>query len=253
MPEQPLVPETHGAQPKGAVAWYGKLPSLGDFVGRRMPHALTTEWDTWLRSGMDELRTLNSTTWPEKFVSAPLWFFMAPAAVTGTAVVGALAPSMDRVGRYYPLTVMATAPHATSSLAEDARVRVFLSGARAAIVEARRLTLSPEELDQRISHLASPFESIGATPREPSLIDDILSDLCEASYAHQVPDERVQLPHGEWRRRMTRPSEHSLWWVTPTPRWGYDEHVHHGVLDRSLFAHLFMQQPPVPELGISPP
>ncbi|MFN7152673.1 MAG: type VI secretion system-associated protein TagF [Acidovorax sp.] len=252
MSEQPLAPEARSAQPEGAVAWYGKLPSLGDFVGRRMPHALSTEWDTWLRSGMDELRALNSTTWPEKFVTAPLWFFAVPAAVTGTAVIGALAPSMDRVGRYYPLTVMATAPHATSSLADDARVRVFLSGARAAIVEARRLTLSPEELDQRLSHLASPFESASATPREPSLIDNILADLSEASYAHQAADERVQLPRGDWRNRTARGSENSLWWVTPTPRWGYDEHVHRGVLDRSLFAHLFMKQPPSSEPHVSP-
>jgi type VI secretion system protein ImpM len=247
MPEQPLVSEARNSHKgRGAIAWYGKLPSLGDFVGRRMPHALTTEWDTWLRSGMDELRTLGSSSWAEKFVSAPLWFFMSPAAVTGTAVVGALAPSMDRVGRYYPLTVMATAPYAASSLADDARVRVFLSGARAAILEARRLTLSPEALDQRISYLASPFEAVDSTPREPSLIDDILSDLSEASYAHQTPEDRVQLPHGEWRHRMTHASEHSLWWVTPTPRSLYEEHIHHGDLNRSLFAHLFMQQRPAP-------
>ena len=252
MPEQPLAPDARGAQSQGAVAWYGKLPSLGDFAGRRMPHALTTEWDAWLRSGMDELRALNSTAWSENFVNAPLWFFAAPASVTGTAVVGALAPSMDRVGRYYPLTVMATAPHATCMLADDARLRVFLSGARAAIVEARRLTLTPEELDQRLSHLVSPFESVGASSREPTLIDDILSDLSEASYAQQAPGEQVQLPSGAWRLRLAGASDVSLWLVTPTLRWAYDEHVHRGALDRSLFAHLFMKQRPS-ELHVSPP
>ena len=88
MPEQPLIHETRGVQPQGTVAWFGKLPSLGDFVGRRMPHALTAEWDAWLRSGMDEFRALNGNAWSEKFVNAPLWFFVAPAAVTGTAVIG---------------------------------------------------------------------------------------------------------------------------------------------------------------------
>ena len=156
MPEQPLIQETRGVQPQGTVAWFGKLPSLGDFVGRRMPHALTAEWDAWLRAGMDEFRALNGNAWHEKFVNAPLWFFVAPAAVTGTSVVGALAPSMDRVGRYYPLTVMATAFRTDSLLADDERLRTFLAGARAAIVEARRLTLSAEELDQRVEPSAQP-------------------------------------------------------------------------------------------------
>ncbi len=246
MPEQPLIQETRGVQPQGTVAWFGKLPSLGDFVGRRMPHALTAEWDAWLRAGMDEFRALNGNAWHEKFVNAPLWFFVAPAAVTGTSVVGALAPSMDRVGRYYPLTVMATAFRTDSLLADDERLRTFLAGARAAIVEARRLTLSAEELDQRVNHLPNPFDAGEAIAREPSLIDVILSDLSEASSAHQAPNARVQLPVGEWRHRVSRTSEQSLWWTTPTPRLGYQEHLHHGVLDRSLFVQLFMKQPTTP-------
>ena len=246
MPGQPLIPETHGVQRQGTVAWFGKLPSLGDFVGRRMPHALTTEWDGWLRSGMEEFRTLNGNAWAEKFVNAPLWFFVAPASVTGTAVIGALAPSMDRVGRYYPLTVMATASHTNSLLADDERLREFLAGARAAIVEARRLTLSAEELDQRVNHLPNPFEAGEKTARAPSLIDVILSDLSEASSVHHAPDAKVQLPTGEWRHRVSRSSQQSLWWTTPTPRMGYHEQLHHGVLDCSLFTQLFMKQPPAP-------
>jgi type VI secretion system protein ImpM len=202
---------------------------------------------------MEEFRALNGNAWPEKFVNAPLWFFVAPAAVTGTAVIGALAPSMDRVGRYYPLTVMATASHANSLLAGDERLREFLAGARAAIVEARRLTLSAEELDQRINHLPNPFEAGEAMARAPSLIDVILSDLSEASSAHQSPDTRVQLPVGEWRHRVSRSSEQSLWWTTPTPRLGYQEQLHHGVLDRSLFVQLFMKQPPAPTAQPSHP
>lgn len=250
MPEQPVAHDNRGGPSHSTVAWFGKLPSLGDFVGRRMPHALATEWDIWLRSGMDELRTTNGPDWSLKFVNAPLWFFVAPANVTGTAVIGALAPSMDRVGRYYPLTVMATAPHASSELVDDACVRTFLAGARAAIVEARRLTLSPEELDQRINHLANPFETVRAKTKEPSLIDDILSDLSEASYTHQAPGKRVELPQSKWRHHTGRSSEHSLWWVTPTPRVNRYEHLHQGALDRKLFAQLFMDPPQ--QTGLAP-
>ncbi|MFI8616878.1 type VI secretion system-associated protein TagF [Acidovorax sp. NPDC077693] len=244
MSEQPVGMEVRGMQAQSSVAWYGKLPSLGDFAGRRMSHALTTEWDSWLRAGMDELRRTDDTGWPDTFVNAPLWFFIARVAASGSPVIGALAPSMDRVGRYYPLTVMATAPRAGCALADDAAVKAFLAGARAAIVDARRRTLSVDELDRRVNQLPSPFEAGPAMEREPSLIHDILSDLSEASRAHQSvaneqQAENVLLPAGDWRMRAANLREQSLWWVSPTIRVGYQELLHEGACDRWLFTQLF--------------
>ena len=248
MSEQPLGMETRGTQTQAyaqaSIAWYGKLPSLGDFAGRRMSHALTTEWDGWLRAGMDELRRADDAGWPDTFVSAPLWFFIAHVASSGSPVMGALAPSMDRVGRYYPLTVMATAPRTGCPFGDDAEVKSFLAGARAAIVEARRRTLSVDELDRRVTQLTSPFESAPPIEREPSLIHDILTDLTEASRAHQSavgeqPAENIVLPPGDWRLRAAGLREQSLWWVSPTVRVGYQELLHEGLCDRWLFTQLF--------------
>lgn len=242
MPEQPLstAPSSMLAP---SVAWYGKLPSLGDFAGRRMPHALTLEWDAWLREGMEELRRIDDTGWPDRFVNAPLWFFIAPVAALSSPVIGALAPSMDRVGRYYPLTVMATAPREGCSFADDLQVKAFLAGARAAIVDARRRALSVDELDLRISQLPNPFETAHLSEREPSLIGNILSDLNQASRAHQTSAndhaDNIVLPTGDWRARTAPLREQSLWWVSPTIRLGYQELLHQGASDRWLFTQLF--------------
>ncbi|WP_300214564.1 type VI secretion system-associated protein TagF [Acidovorax sp.] len=242
MPEQPLSTD-HRSMLAPSVAWYGKLPSLGDFAGRRMPHALTTEWDTWLREGMEELRRADDTGWPDTFVNAPLWFFIAPVAALGLPVIGALAPSMDRVGRYYPLTVMATAPREGCPFADDLQVKTFLAGARSAIVDARRRALSVDELDRRISQLPNPFETTHFGEREPSLIDDILSDLNQASRAHQATAndhaDNIVLPAGDWRTRTAPLREQSLWWVSPTIRLDYQELLHQGPSDRWLFKQLF--------------
>lgn len=243
MPEQPLNDGSGQGAGHAAAGWYGKLPSLGDFVGRRMPHALESEWDSWVRAGMDELRSVSPETWPEVFVSAPVWFFAAAARVTGSAVLmGALAPSMDRVGRYYPLTILAAAPDVGCALADDARLRTFFAGARAAIVEARRLAWSAEELDERVSYLTPPFERRRADVRKPSLIDDILSDLSEASYAQQPAEDKVELPRGEWRDYLLGQDDRSLWWVSPTARAGYRDLMHRGSLNRDLFSQLFSNQ-----------
>lgn len=246
MPEQSLGPgaDPRGLQATSPIAWYGKLPSLGDFAGRRMSHALTSEWDAWLRAGMEEMRRADDTGWPDTFVAAPLWFFIAQAAATGSPVVGALAPSMDRVGRYYPLTIMATAPRPGCAFADDAQVKAFLAGARAAIVDARRRTLPVDELDRRVTQLQSPFQLPPSGEREPSLIDDILSDLNGASLAHQGAagdhaDPHIVLPTGDWRHRAGQLREQSLWWVSPTIRLGYQEVLHQGPCDRWLFTQLF--------------
>ncbi|MGN8001921.1 type VI secretion system-associated protein TagF [Acidovorax sp. 22279] len=243
MPKQPLSNDLRSMLAPSSVAWYGKLPSLGDFVGRRMPHALSSEWDAWMREGMEQLRRADGAGWSDTFVNAPLWFFIASLSTQGSPVIGALAPSVDRVGRYYPLTVMATAPHAGCPFADDVQVKAFLAGARSAIVEARRRALSVDDLDRRVSLLPNPFGTTLPSEREPSLIQDILLDLHEASQAHQATAsdlaENITLPAGEWRAHTALFGEQSLWWISPTHRLESQELVHHGKADRWLFAQLF--------------
>jgi type VI secretion system protein ImpM len=217
------------------VAWFGKLPALGDFVGRRMPHALGEEWDHWLRSGMEQLRNEAGDHWPQRFVHTPPWFFVAPARVTGVPVCGVLAPSIDRVGRYYPIAILAVASEAAATFASDAALSQFFGAARAAIVDARRLPLNAEDLDLRLSGLVWPFAE-SHTTRQDALIGELLADL------HAVGDWQGQpmtLPSIAWRDVASASSESSVWWVSPTPSSPYEEVVHHGAFHRSLFTRLF--------------
>lgn len=219
------------------ACWYGKLPSIGDFVGRRMPHDLTGDWDYWLRSGLDQLRSDVPDTWPQRFVHSPIWFFLTPARVTGVPACGVIAPSVDRVGRFYPLTVMALGTDRPQALADTATLSRFLAGAHAAVVDARRMPLSPDELDARLSDLPSPFESRSAAPVTP-LIANILADLNAASEASgAVP--MVSLPSFDTRDVLGKGSDTSLWWVSPTAQWSFQELSHGGLLHRPLFLRLF--------------
>lgn len=227
-------------QPVSAAAcWFGKLPSIGDFVGRRMAHGLTTDWDYWLRSGLDQLRSDAPDTWTQRFVHSPIWFFLTPACVTGVPACGVMAPSVDRVGRFYPLTVMALASERQQAMAEQAVLVRFLAGAHAAVVDARRLPLSPDELDARLADLPSPFESRQApTPAVSPLIATMLADLNAASEAVAAAPQ-VALPSAELRRVLHKGADTSLWWVSPTAQWPFQELSHAGVLHRPLFLRLF--------------
>lgn len=221
------------------ACWFGKLPSIGDFVGRRMPHALATDWDYWLRSGLDQLRSDAPQSWTQRFVLSPIWFFLTPARITGAPACGVIAPSVDRVGRFYPLTVMSLASERQQAMAEPAALARFLVGVHAAVVDARRLPLSPDEIDARLADLPSPFEGgkAAAAPVSP-LIADILADLDAASEA-AASAPQVALPNADLRPLLHRNAESSLWWVSPTAQWPFQELSHTGALHRPLFLRLF--------------
>ena len=93
------------------VGFYGKLPSLGDFVGRRVPDRIIERWDAWLQESMASSRAALGERWLDLYLTAPMWRFFAHRGVLAEQpVAGVVFPSVDRVGRYFPLTVFATLP-----------------------------------------------------------------------------------------------------------------------------------------------
>ena len=100
-----------------APGLFGKLASHGDFVQRRLPPDFVAAWDTWLQQGMHAGRARHGAAWPERYLHAPLWrFALAPGVCGQAAMAGVLLPSVDRVGRHFPLTLAAPHDHAATGL-----------------------------------------------------------------------------------------------------------------------------------------
>ncbi len=120
--------------------------------------------------------------------------------------------------------------------AADADLTLFFAAARAAVIDARRLPLSAEGMDGRLTELAWPFvEKVEASKN--SLISDLLADLNAAS--DWSTQSTVTLPSLPWRDLVAKGSETSVWWVSPSVQGPYQEVVHHGAFHRSLFSRLF--------------
>ncbi len=88
--------------------WYGKLPALGDFASRRLPPLFIEPWDRWLAAGLAHWRETDEQ-WLDAYLAAPTWRFALGAGVPfaqSPGYAGVLMPSVDRVGRYFPLTVV---------------------------------------------------------------------------------------------------------------------------------------------------
>jgi type VI secretion system protein ImpM len=92
----------------GPAGFYGKLPTLGDFVSRRLPRQFIDPWDLWLQDGLAVSRAQLGAGWLDVYLTSPIWRFGLSSGVCGAgAWVGILMPSVDRVGRYFPLTIAA--------------------------------------------------------------------------------------------------------------------------------------------------
>ncbi len=99
------------------AGFYGKLPAKGDFLSRNLPRDFVDAWDVWLQAGMNDSRQVLGDGWLQTYLTSPLWRFVLPAGCCGAAAyAGVLMPSMDKVGRYFPIAVVTALQESTSPL-----------------------------------------------------------------------------------------------------------------------------------------
>lgn len=73
---------TMNSEYSSVAGWYGKIPSLGDFVSRRLPPDFINTWDTWLQQGMAISRTQLGECWVDLYMTSLYGAsFSCPASV----------------------------------------------------------------------------------------------------------------------------------------------------------------------------
>lgn len=91
---------------RAATGLFGKLRHHGDFVSRRLPPAMLQPFDAWLQAGLVRSRAELGAAWLPTYLNSPLWrFALAPGVCGPQAWAGLMMPSVDRVGRWFPLTL----------------------------------------------------------------------------------------------------------------------------------------------------
>lgn len=90
------------------VGVFGKLPAKRDYVQSGMPPGLMEVLDPWLQAAIAQSRNDMGQGWLQSYLASPIWRFWLGSRVAGQPVLGALMPSVDGVGRYFPLLCAAT-------------------------------------------------------------------------------------------------------------------------------------------------
>lgn len=147
-----------GAAPPG---WHGKLPSLGDFASRRLEPAFIEPWDGWLAAGLLALREAAPETWLDAYLGSPSWrFLLMPGVLPGEAGAqawaGVLMPSVDRVGRYFPLTLVHALGAGPGSAQQMAGLWHWLARLDELARDALHEDWTAERLEQELARMALP-------------------------------------------------------------------------------------------------
>jgi type VI secretion system protein ImpM len=162
--------------------FFGKLPSLGDFVSRGWSNSGRDGLDRLLQEALGELLVSSPSAAKEAVANAPsLVLTIRPGVASEQGYVVAVLPSEDRVGRRFPLSAGVQWLEDQSSgktmgwpSLEYARALV------ACVQQCIETDADPDHLSAEISRLGSPqafrqtFDGLGEDETVPRLASDVM-------------------------------------------------------------------------------
>ncbi|HFF8948837.1 type VI secretion system-associated protein TagF [Serratia marcescens] len=211
-----------------SIGWYGKLPSAGDFLQRRLPDPVVNNWAHWFHNGLVNLQRDAQGPNDHPFSNAPVWNFVIPATLGSQYVqMGCLLPARDRVGRRYPICALRLFSQQDWRPQQLNMAASWYQQLGHTLLNGVRNGFSAEQIDRTL-------QAIPALPSPPEEADsEILSII-----GFQHPD----VPGLGWQQAADcfDPAQYtSFWWTNQADGHPLYTHVHSGNLTVQLFSLLF--------------
>ncbi|MDR0716061.1 MAG: type VI secretion system-associated protein TagF [Azoarcus sp.] len=211
------------------MGWFGKLPSVGDFAGRGLPPPLRETVHKWISSGMAALARSRPGDWRDVYQVSPVWHFAINAGIWDKpALIGCLAPSVDKVGRYSPLLALRSVDRRgiDKVLPPDSRWLYRIDAALRSVIGERM------PVDHVLGALKRQTHGDGGDNSTAGILGDLgISD-------------GALLPCKEWFSWPDLPAlfneraDRSFWWAEPAPKLPPRQIIHCGPPDDDLFCLL---------------
>ncbi|EAR22503.1 type VI secretion system-associated protein TagF [Nitrococcus mobilis] len=220
----------------GALGFYGKLPSHGDFVRRRVPHEFLTVWDAWLQRVLHASRQRLNDQWLATYLTSPIWRFAIDPPVCGRlAYTGILMPSVDAIGRYFPLSFVMPLPVGMSlpNLAVE-------NADWFAQMERLALSVLEQDVEFRLDDFDRQVAALGREFMPRTLLQDEWQPppgrgepLCfDIGGMSEMPFSMLSVLHGQLSRER---GGYSLWWSEGSERIGPCWFIYSGLPDGERF------------------
>ncbi len=173
---------------------FGKLTAKRDFIAVSAPRDFLNVWEPWMQGGVSASRETLGQAWQGAFLAAPIWRFWLGAEICGTTVLGAFMPSLDGMGRYYPLTLFACADPGAAIPPPDIDAQdTWFAPAEDFLLSTLDKDAAYETLTDALDRLAPPVQSrIDAVPAGMSPIMDgaVAAPRGEASFSEVLASLR---------------------------------------------------------------
>mgnify|MGYP001209428980 CR=1 FL=1 len=191
-----------------STGFFGKLPGRGDFIGRYLPRSFLEPWDDWLQAAIAASRHQLGESWRDYYCTSPIWrFALGPGLCGPAAHAGILMPSMDRIGRYYPLLIAAP-------LAPDWPLLTLPVSAGAWFRQAEQLALSGLDNDVLdLDDFSRRVETLGPPPTADFAVNNTPASrawCCSLPDALDWPQTLPALATHLLTQGFVQPS---LWWT----------------------------------------
>jgi len=189
---------------------FGKLTAKRDFIALFAPRTFLDQWEPWMQSGMAASRDLLGGGWQQAFLSAPIWRFWLGSDICGATVAGAFMPSLDGVGRYYPLTLFAYADPAMAIMPPDLDAQnEWFHGVEDYLLTTLDKNASFEQTSAALDQLAPPSAVASAVGT------DEMVRVAEGTLAAHATDSTLPALFGKLREENFASiySAASFWWT----------------------------------------
>jgi len=186
--------------------FFGKVISHGDFVARRVPPAFRHVWDAWLQQGLHASREQLGQSWLAAYLTSPIWRFATAQGVCGpNAWAGVMIPSVDRVGRHFPLTLVASAGGEGSIFSWIGQGKAWFNQLEALALSTLDQGFSLDVFDAAL-HALAPLPPLinqdeGALPLHMTDVRGACRPIQNMEQVAVLATKRSLLTH------------HSLWWT----------------------------------------
>ncbi|HHL18302.1 MAG TPA: type VI secretion system-associated protein TagF [Thiothrix sp.] len=134
--------------------YYGKVPTHGDFVSGSLPRQFIDPWDTWLQQAMATSRQQIGENWLNSYLTAPPYHYVLSPNLCGENIwLGVMIPSVDRIGRYYPLTLCRTVSPTANPLLLFQQHQQWFTDAQTLLLSCLEEAFELAEFEQKLKHL----------------------------------------------------------------------------------------------------
>jgi type VI secretion system protein ImpM len=188
---------------------FGKLPAKRDFIGANASRRFLEVWEPWLQAGVAMSKQMLNAAWTETYNRAPIWRYWLGADLCGEAIIGAFMPSVDGVGRSFPLAIFVGEGDGSLPPPELEQNDGWFQAAEGVLLDALEPGATLELIAEKVMALPSP----ALQPRTTK--DHGLEELADGAVLARDIGEEVSsafLAARRFGRRRAFASQ-TFWWT----------------------------------------